>query len=111
MPVFRIVYIDDDTFAPRTLTAAFADRAAAEAAMARHGHRIVHMAQMRDGESAADPVRIPMAGGRASPGEAAAARRDTPTAAPRMPFGLAKLGLAGVAAAGIMVAGVAILLF
>lgn len=111
MPIFRIVYIDDDTFAPRTLTAAFADRAAAEIAMARHGHRVVHMAEMGAGESAADPVRIPMAGERMVSGASESAAQDRPVPATRVPFGLIRYDLAGVAAVGIMVAGVAYLLF
>jgi hypothetical protein len=109
MPTFRIVYIDDDTFAPRTLTAAFPDRAAAEVAMAKHGHRVVHVAQMRAGENAADPVRIAM------PAEA---DRDAAGLAAHRPeartlLGLRHYDLAGVAVAavGIAVAGAAFLLF
>ncbi len=58
MPTFRIVYVEDETFAPRTLTAAFPDRAAAEITMARHGHRIVQIAEVGHRESVADPIRI-----------------------------------------------------
>jgi hypothetical protein len=111
MPTFRIVYIDDDTFAPRTLTAAFPDRAIAEIAMARHGHRVVHIAEMRSGESAGDPVSVAMApeadqGATAMPGEPARAP------VPRM-LGLPAYDLAGAAviAAGLAVAGAALLLF
>jgi hypothetical protein len=66
MPVYRIVYTDDDSFRPRTLTAEFPSRPAAEAAMAKHGHRIAHIAEMGLGESIADPVVVPMASGATS---------------------------------------------
>ena len=110
MPIFRIVYIDDDTFAPRTLTAAFPDRAAVEIAMAKHGHRVAHVAELRAGERAADPIAIPMV---------AADDRDMrkPTAErgpERQPlFGLPRYDLAGVAvmAVGCAVAGAAYFLF
>jgi hypothetical protein len=113
MPTFRIVYIDDDTFAPRTLTAAFADRAAAEIEMAKHGHRVVHLAEMRVGETAADPVSVPMAA--ASDARLTAPRPNTQEhiTATQPLLGLPRYDLAGVAvvAAGIAVAGAAYLLF
>ena len=108
MPIFRLVYIDDDTFAPRTLTAAFADRAAAEIAMARHGHRVVHVAELGAGECAADPVRIAMAVSAGSP------KSPMPPAAPTAPLparGAWRDGLGGAAAVlGIVVVGVAFLI-
>jgi len=113
MPTFRIVYIDDDTFAPRTLTAAFADRAAAEIEMARHGHRVVHLAEMRVGETAADPVSVPMA---AASDASLMSPQPNPQAritATQPLLGLPRYDLAGVAvvAAGIAMAGAAYLLF
>ena len=113
MPTYRIVYIDDDTFSPRTLTAAFAHRAAAEIAMAKHGHRVVHIAELKAGESPTDPVVIAMAGESAHDGignRAAARERATAT---RPLLGLPRYDLAGVAmiAAGLVVAGAAFLLF
>ena len=113
MPTYRIVYIDDDTFAPRTLTAAFPSRAAVEIAMAKHGHRVVHIAEMRAGESAADPIEVAMPAESAKP----AADATSPGRAPATPthwmLGLPRYDLAGVAvvAAGIAVAGAAYLLF
>lgn len=111
MPVFRIVYIDDDTFAPRTLSAAFADRAAAEIAMAKHGHRVVHIAVLGAGESPRDPIAVPMAPGcdasRAQPRESGRAT------APQPPARLPSYDIAGAAvvAVGIAVAGAVLLLF
>lgn len=113
MPIFRIVYIDDDTFAPRALTAAFPDRAAAEIAMAKHGHRIAHIAEMGAGECERGPVAIPMAPAcdaaapPARPGESGHAR------APQTLIGLPAYDLAGafVVVAGIAIAGAALLLF
>lgn len=113
MPTFRIVYIDDDTFRPRSLTAAFADRAAAEIEMARHGHRVVHLAEMRVGETAADPVSVPMAA--ASKARLLTLQPETREriTATQPLSGLPRYDLAGVAvvAAGIAVAGAAYLLF
>lgn len=110
MPTFRIVYVDDDTFAPRTLTAAFPDRAAVEIAMAKHGHRVVHIAEMRAGESAADPIEMPMSA-KDEPGKAPADRERETATQPLL--GLPRYDLAGVAvvAAGIAMAGAAYLLF
>jgi hypothetical protein len=106
MPIFRIVYIDDDTFAPRTLTAAFANRAAAEVAMAKHGHRVVHMAELGPGESAADPVRISLTGGEPPSALEAPARH-----APRPLLCRLRDDLAGVATVlGIVVVGAALLI-
>ena len=112
MPTYRIVYIDDDTFAPRTLTAAFPSRAAVEIAMAKHGHRVVHIAEMRVGESAADPIEIAMpAEGEKAAGEASPRRE--PAVPAHWMRSLPRYDLAGVAvvAAGIAVAGAAYLLF
>lgn len=110
MPTFRIVYVEDDTFAPRTLTASFHDRATAEIAMAKHGHRVVHIAALDAGESPADPVRIEMAAAASRPEAAAFARRER--AAPHR-VGLARFDLAGAAIAvvGLAAAGAAIFLF
>lgn len=108
MPIFRIVYIDDDTFAPRTLTAAFANRAAAEIAMAMHGNRVVHMSELGPGERATDPVRIAMAGG-----AGAAAAREVPVRSPpRRLLGRLRAGLAGGATVvGIVAIGAVLLMF
>ena len=106
MRTYRIVYIDDDTFAPRALTAAFASRAAAEVAMAQHGHRIVHLAEMRIDERATDPIGIEIACGpdRPAVGTRAPTRRTASLA-------LARHGIAGLAAAlGIVAAGAAYLM-
>jgi hypothetical protein len=67
MPIFRIVYIDtdyvgDESLRPRTLTAAFADRAAAEAAMAKHGLRIAYIAEAGRDAGGSELATIPMAG-------------------------------------------------
>lgn len=108
MPIFRIVYIDDDTFAPRTLTAAFANRAAAEIAMARHGNRVVHMSELGPGERATDPVPIAMAGGAGAP----AAREAPARPAPRPLLERLRRDLAGVATvAGIVAIGAVLLIF
>ena len=110
MQTYRIVYIDDDTFAPRTLTAAFASRAAAELAMARHGHRVVHIAEMRAGESAADPIRIEIACGSDRLRPEPTARR--PKAVWPTQLALARHGIVGVVAVlGFAAAGAAYLLF
>jgi hypothetical protein len=113
MPTFRIVYIVDDTFAPRTLTAAFADRAAAGIEMAKHGRRVLHLAEMRVGEMPADPVSIPMAAASDAgfmPLKSEMRERVTAT---QPLLGLPRYDLAGVAvvAVGIAVAGAAYLLF
>ncbi len=122
MPTFRIVYIDDDTFAPRTLTAAFPHRAAAEIAMAKHGHRVVHIAELKLGESAADPISVAMAdndgaacgvSARGAAGDAIRKPRERePASVTPSLLGLPVYDLAGVAvvAAGIALAGAAILL-
>jgi hypothetical protein len=111
MPIFRIVYIDDDTFAPRTLTAAFANRAAAEIAMAKHGHRVAHMAELGAGENGAAPVQIEMTGGQ--PGAALPApARHGPGAAPRRLLRRLRDDLTGVATVlGIVVVGAVLLIF
>lgn len=112
MPVFRIVYIDDDTFAPRTLSAAFADRAAAEIAMAKHGHRIVHVAELGAGESLRDPVAVAMAPEcDASAARSPAAEDARVDAAPRVRFASYDLAGAAAVAAGIALLGAALLLF
>jgi hypothetical protein len=113
MPTFRIVYIDDDTFAPRTLTAAFADRAAAEIEMAKHGLRVVHLAEMHAGETAADPIVIPMAAACDVSLLPARPRTQERVTATQPLLGLPRYDLAGVAvvAAGIAMAGAAYLLF
>jgi len=113
MPTFRIVYIDDDTFAPRTLTAAFPDRLAAEIAMARHGHRIVHIADTRVGETAAAPIDVAMAPQSAASGGRKPRREPARVTATQPLLGLPRYDLAGlvVVAAGIAFAGAAILLF
>ncbi len=108
MPIFRIVYIDDDTFAPRTLTAAFANRTAAEITMAKHGHRVVHISDLGPGESATDPVRIAMADGAEAP-----AAHEAPVRPASRPL-LRRLrdDLAGVATvAGIVAIGAVLLIF
>lgn len=113
MPTFRIVYIDDDTFRPRTLTAAFANRQAAEIAMAKHGHRVAHITEMRTSETAVDPVEVAMAEPpRPAAGPPAETARARITATQPL-LGLPRYDLAGVAvvAAGIAMAGAAILLF
>jgi hypothetical protein len=112
MPTYRIVYIDDDTFAPRTLTAAFPSRAAVEIAMAKHGHRVAHIVEMRSGESAADPIEIAMLPESEKPDMGEALPRHGPAAPTRWMLGLPRFDLAGVVvAAGIAVAGAAYLLF
>ena len=113
MPTYRIVYIDDDTFAPRTLTGAFPNRTAVEIAMAKHGHRVVHIAEMRVGEKAADPIEIAMPAGGEIPATTEASPRREPAARAHWMLGLPRYDLAGVAvvAAGIAVAGAAYLLF
>lgn len=113
MPTFRIVYIDDDTFAPRSLTADFPDRAAAEIAMAKHGHRVVHVAALEAGARVTDPILIamPAAAARIDPRPAGPCREQAP-AVPKGPI-LPRYDLAGAAVAvvGLAVAGVALFLF
>jgi hypothetical protein len=113
MPTYRIVYIDDDTFAPRTLTAAFPSRAAVEIAMAKHGHRVVHIADMKVGENAADPIELAMPLEGEKPSASERLPRRAPATATHPLLGLPRYDLAGVAvvAAGIAVAGAAYLLF
>src|SRR5262245_58440013 len=108
MPVFRIVYIDDETFLPRTLTVAFPNRAAVEIAMARHGHRVVHIAELGVGEGAADPIKIPIVG---ASGEREPRAEREPATWPRL--GLPRYDLAGavVVAVGVALAGAAYFLF
>ena len=53
MPTYRIVYIDDDTFAPRTLTAAFPNRTAVEIAMASAATAAPREAQIPSAATAA----------------------------------------------------------
>lgn len=107
MPTFRIVYIDDDTFAPRSLTAEFPDRAAAEIALAKHGLRVVHIAPLTAGETAVDPVRIAMAAAQV----AAPRGPHMPDERRRRTLPRYDLAGAGVALVGLAVAGVAFLLF
>ena len=116
MPVFRIVYIDTDhaddaNVSVRTLTAAFEDRATAEAAMAKHGHRIAHLAELGQAESISDPVKLKIAGGfTAIPRR----HRDDERASAVHPFiGLPRYDLAAMAVviAGAMMTGAAIWLF
>lgn len=109
MPIFRIVYIDDDTFTPRCLTAEFPDRAAAEIAMARHGHRVVHLAALAAAESAADPIRIAISDASAPHEIAIAPARER--APRRFAFRRDDLAGAAVAVAGLAAFGAAIFLF
>lgn len=112
MPIFRIVYIDDDTFAPRTLTAAFANRTAAEIVMAKHGHRVVHMAELGPGENGVEPMLIAMADGAAPPAAREAPARHARSAAPRPLLVRLRDDLAGVATVLCIVAvGAAFLIF
>ena len=116
MPVFRIVYIDTDrtddaNIKLRTLTAAFENRATAEAAMAKHGHRIAHLAEMGQAESLSDPVTLSIASGfTAIPRR----HRDDERASATHPFlGMPRYDLAAMAVviAGAMMTGAAIWLF
>ncbi len=114
MPTFRIVYIDDDTFRPRTLTAAFPDRATAEIAMAKHGHRVAHIAELGAGELPTGPVAVRMAPDAeqelARDKLGAPERANARAIAAQPLLGRPRHDLAGVAivAAGLAVAGAAI---
>lgn len=83
--------------------------------MAKHGHRVVHITELRAGESAADPIEIAMSGV-AEPREQTAPNAAGPregASAARTLLGLPRYDLAGVAvlAVGVVIAGAALLLF
>jgi hypothetical protein len=80
MPALRIVYVSDDIGRAETVTAQFANREDAVRALAACGLRVLHIAELRAGESATDSIAVPMA---------AAAN------APDRPARLAALALAG----------------
>jgi hypothetical protein len=121
MPVFRIVYIDEVSLRPHTLTEEFPSRAAAQAALERRGHRIAHVAEMRPGESVTDPIVVPMAGASAvrAPGAIAGAALSfsgerRPASAGLLPaLGLPIYDIAavGVVVAGALMASAALVLF
>jgi hypothetical protein len=72
MPALRIVFVSDDVGRVETLTAQFASRDEALAAMSAAGLRVLQIAELRPGESAHDPVAVRIA----------AAAEATPRAAP-----------------------------
>jgi hypothetical protein len=115
MPTFRIVYIDtdriDDTgFTVRTLTATFPDRASAEDAMARHGHRIAHLAELGAGETVRDAPVLRIEEGAAILDEPARpARRARARWTRAVP--VQDLAAAALVAAGAVMACVAVWLF
>jgi hypothetical protein len=67
MPVLRIVYVSDQTGRPETVTAQFANRDEALAALAAAGTRVLQIGELRPGERATDPVVVPMAAAAAAP--------------------------------------------
>jgi len=67
MPAFRLVYVQDEIGRPETVTADFKSRADAVAALAARGLRVLHVAELRAGESASDPVVVPMAADAVAP--------------------------------------------
>lgn len=81
--------------------------------MAKHGHRVAHIAAMRARETAADPVAVAMAEPPRAAADPPAEGAPERIAAPEPLPGLPRYDLAGVAvvAAGIAMAGAAILLF
>lgn len=72
MPAFRLVYVQDEIGRPETLTADFKSRAEAVAALATRGLRVLHIAELRAGESASDPIVVPMAADAVAPARSAA---------------------------------------
>ena len=67
MPVLRIVYVSDELGRPETLTAAFANRDEALAALAAAGMRVLQIGELRNGERVTDPVVVPMAAAAVAP--------------------------------------------
>lgn len=67
MPVLRIVYVSDEIGRAETVTASFASRDEALAAMAAAGLRVLQLGNLERGERAADPVLVPMAAAAAAP--------------------------------------------
>jgi len=67
MPVLRIVYVSDESGRPETLTAAFANRDEALAALAAAGMRVLQIGELRNGERATDPIVVPMAAAAVAP--------------------------------------------
>lgn len=116
MPIFRIVYIDSDCIDDartglRTLTAEFENRATAEAAMAKHGHRIARLAEIGRGESRSHPVTVPIASGFAA--SRSRLRVEARASSTHPCFGLPRYDLAALAVvfAGAVMTGAAIWLF
>lgn len=72
MPAFRLVYVQDEIGRPETVTADFKNRADAAAALAARGLRVLHVAELCAGESASDPVLVPMAAEAVAPAQSAA---------------------------------------
>ncbi len=67
MPALRIVYVSDEIGRAETLTAHFATRDEALAALSTAGLRVLHIGELAAGEDAADPVVVPMAAAAAAP--------------------------------------------
>ncbi len=61
MPALRIVFVSDEIGRVETLTAQFASRDEALAALSAAGLRVLQIAEMRPGESAHDPVAVRIA--------------------------------------------------
>lgn len=72
MPAFRLVYVQDEIGRPETVTADFTSRADAVAALAARGLRVLHVAALRAGESASDPVVVSMTAEAEAPARSAA---------------------------------------
>ncbi len=61
MPALRIVFVSDEIGRVETLTAQFASRDEALAALSAAGLRVLQIAEMRPGECAHDPVAVRIA--------------------------------------------------
>ena len=61
MPALRIVYVSAQIGRAETLTAHFASRHEALAALSAAGLRVLQIAELRAGERASDPVAVRMA--------------------------------------------------
>ena len=61
MPALRIIYVSDQVGRAETLTAHFASRDEALAALAAAGLRVLQICELRAGEPATAPIAVSMA--------------------------------------------------
>lgn len=67
MPALRIAFVSEETGRIETITAGFASRDEALAALSAAGFRVLHIAEMRPGECARDPISVRIAAGAEAP--------------------------------------------